>query len=63
MEISANLKSMMEYAACTVHHRHPILTTSKDKKVKIECCCVDFKIECLQLCKKLIERRGMFVIT
>lgn len=62
MELSPQLKSIIQSAVCKAHHVHPIITLTKDDKMKIECCCANFEVECFHICKKIMEGQPVMYI-
>jgi hypothetical protein len=51
MDLNTHVKSVIKFMTCTIHHQPPLIAIVGER-IKIECCCSDFKILCL---KKMIE--------
>jgi hypothetical protein len=57
MESSINFKSIMETVHCSVHQRSPKVTMDEYGRIALECCCIEFKIQCLYIIKKILADR------
>ncbi len=56
MEFYSYLKTVVETASCPLHHQHPMVETTGGK-VKISCCCIEFKLECYKIVGLLYKTR------
>lgn len=52
MDLTPELKTVIESLSCPKHREHPVVTFDEEK-IKLECCCPDFKVQCFYLIKKL----------
>ena len=54
MEIPGEIASIIESLTCPVYKKHPKITYDENGEFHIECCCPQFKKQCLYLIKKLM---------
>lgn len=55
MGLNKHVKSVIEITTCPVHLQQPVLTIV-DKRIVMDCCCIDFEITCFkELVKMLLE--------
>jgi hypothetical protein len=54
MEIPRDIASIIESLTCPVYKKHPKIIYDKNGEFHIECCCPQFKKQCLYLIKKLL---------
>lgn len=54
MKIPQNIKEMVESLRCPKHHKTPQIMIDNEDHLKIECCCADFKKQCLYLIGKMM---------
>ncbi|HTD42263.1 MAG TPA: hypothetical protein VK671_16650 [Mucilaginibacter sp.] len=52
--MDTRIKSEITRMTCPVHRQKPVIEII-DGRVKLECCCSDFKIECLQTIISLLQ--------
>ena len=51
-------KPIIEGMMCTVHKKHPVVII-EDEKIKMNCCCDEFMVQCFYLLKKLSTNRDI----
>ncbi|MDB4901270.1 MAG: hypothetical protein JWQ63_551 [Mucilaginibacter sp.] len=52
MNLTPELKSVIESLSCPKHNQHPEVIFDEEK-IKLECCCPEFKVQCFYLIKKV----------
>ncbi|MDB5109467.1 MAG: hypothetical protein JWR67_581 [Mucilaginibacter sp.] len=52
MHLTNKSKSVIELLLCGKHKQRPVVIFDQEK-IKLECCCVDFKVQCFHLIKKM----------
>ena len=53
MELTLELRSVIEEVVCPDHGLHPQVVTKSDNSIELICCCPEFKVQCFHLLKKL----------
>ena len=58
VNIPQHIRVMIESLQCPKHHKHPMLVIEGDgEEIKINCCCAEFKKQCLYLVSKFMVVR------
>jgi hypothetical protein len=52
MYLTSELKSVIESLTCLEHKQHPVVVFNEDR-LKLECCCDTFKVQCFHIIKKI----------
>ncbi|MDF2433698.1 MAG: hypothetical protein JWP44_3329 [Mucilaginibacter sp.] len=52
MDLTPELKSVIESLSCPIHKQHPKIIHNEEK-VTLDCCCPSFKVQSFFLIKKL----------
>jgi hypothetical protein len=55
MEIDPNLRSIIEALSCSIHNQHPHIIIQQNERLKIDCCCDEFRLQCFHILMKLIN--------
>jgi hypothetical protein len=54
MEIPKDIVAIIESLSCPVYKQHPKISYDENGDFHIECCCQQFKKQCMYLIKKLL---------
>jgi hypothetical protein len=58
MKDTPDLKEIIEVLVCPVHREHPSIETQPDGSLKIDCCCVHFKVQCKYILKTMLANNN-----
>ena len=56
MELTSELKGVIESLACPEHNKHPVVVIDREK-ITLKCCCPKCKAQCHYLIKKMSNLR------
>lgn len=57
VNIPQHIRLMIESLQCPKHHKHPMLLLDGEEEITVQCCCPDFKKQCLYLMSKFMVVR------
>jgi len=52
-----DFKSMLESIICPIYKQHPKIIINDDNSIEMECCCDEFKEQCMHLLSKFLGER------
>jgi hypothetical protein len=55
VEISNDLKFLIEHFACATHGQYAKIVNVDSDQFKISCCCAEFKVECFLIIKNAMN--------
>lgn len=55
LEIDRELRNTINTLCCPKHNVRPDISEHPNGKLKLNCCCAEFKVQCFHILKKLME--------